>query len=309
MTMPTATTDNFVGLFGRQAPIGLDIPQWVTVYVPHGAWQKQEVGGTVGGFMAVLVEGLAVIGLTGVTIVIDENVKTWSMHSLNDLGATLKGAVAPSRPYFRIIVSNVAAALENDGATMSGPLLVVTNGEAVAVPEAVLRGGDAICVDVATTMVAKTTHPYELSKDAIQELGVKDLYKQPQWAEKWSRTVLRSTTALMALNVLAKPERFGMNRFFFACDFLDETIMQAVNARGVRPRFRDEKKTRTKKTKDAAAVQPDPPTDGPAPASAAGMGEAILEAASVVFGTDHVRQTADFLQMFADQINTQPQFA
>ena len=240
-----ASLNNFVGIFGRQAPISaLVIPRWVTIYVDLVEEQTAE---GVKQFLQELVEGCAVVGATGVTVAFRVDAVHWHEYIGDDFQETLAKTVSVSRPYFRAVVCNHFT-LDSQPEIAAGALLVVTDGIAPAELPAVLRGQPAVCVDIETTLIAKTTHPVELVRDALEQVAEMEVRKLPHWTDPLSEVLLNSTTCLLALNLLCKPERFGADTFFFAYDYLDETVAQAFNDRTLRARWR-------KKPKNAAQEQ------------------------------------------------------
>ena len=237
--MSRASINNFVGLFGRQAPIGLEVPEWVTIYVP--SWTEDDDKKMQ--FLDSLVEGVAVIGALGCTVVFNVEATGWNRLGLEDVEEFLGKFVRGSRPYFRLIVSNLPG-VRREGVRQvcAGRLMVLTFGEPPAMPEE-FAGQEAIIIDHETTMVAKTRRPFDMATEVLEAVpemaGVRQL---PHWTESWSATLLDTTLGLLALNVLSKPKRFNANTFFFAADYLDETIAQAFNDRTLRARWRKKPK-------------------------------------------------------------------
>ena len=232
--MSRASINNFVGLFGRQAPIGLEVPEWVTIYVP--SWTEDNHSRMK--FLDSLVEGVAVIGAVGCTVVFNVEASAWNRVGLEDVEDSLGSFVRTSRPYFRVIVSNLPGARRDGGPVCAGRLMVLTFGQPAELPPE-FAGQEAIVVDHTTTMVAKSRRPADMSAEVFEAVPeMAEVRQLPHWVESWSATLLDTTLGLLALNVLAKPKRFSSNTFFFAADYLDETVAQAFNDRTLRARWR-----------------------------------------------------------------------
>ena len=246
-----ASLNNFVGIFGRQAPIsGLVIPRWITIYVDQiDEANKEEIHK----FLKELVEGCGIVGATGVTVVFRLGAEHWYDLVGDGFEKELTSLVIGSRPYFRAVVCNHYAA--NDNRTLpAGALIVLTDGSEPRMPES-LAGRMAVCLDFKTTLISKTMRPEEVVRDAIQQVADVDVREKPHWTDPLSTTLLNSTACLLALNVLCKPERFGDDTFFFAYDYLDETVCQAFNDRGLRMRRRSRKQKSRGNEPDAEAAE------------------------------------------------------
>jgi hypothetical protein len=247
-----ASLNNFVGIFGRQAPISsLVIPRWVTIYVD--LIEEQTAMG-VKDFVLELVEGCAVVGATGVTVAFRIDAAKWHEYVGDDYQDVLTKAVGVSRPYFRAVVCNHFA-LEHHPENAAGALLVVTDGHAPEELPTVLQGQAAVCLDIETALIAKTSRPRELVRDALEQVAEMDVRRLPHWEDHLSEVLLNSTTCLLALNMLCKPERFGDDTFFFAYDYLDETVTQAFNDRTLRARWRKKGKDQQTQTESQDAAE------------------------------------------------------
>ena len=249
MSNTRASINNFVGIFGRQAPIsGLEIPRWVTIFVDHvGSENEDEMKN----FIRELTEGCAVVGATGVTVALRVEASRWYSSLGGDFQTILANDANDSRPYFRTIVCN-AYAVEQDPKLFAGKLIVVTDGAAPdSLPEC-LRDQTAVCIDYRSTMIAKTANVIEVVRDALEQVAELEVRELPHWQDTMSSMLLNSTLALLALNVMCKPSRFEADTFFFASDYLDETIARAFNDRNLRARWRKEK---DKPVVDATAAE------------------------------------------------------
>ena len=236
--MTRATINNFVGIFGRQAPIsGLEIPKWVTVFVGKIDEHEEE---DILKFITELVEGIAVIGATGATVVFDVTASSWRSLISEEYEKKVAEFVRHSRPYFRTVLVN-SHAVERDPSLAAGKLMVLTNGSAVEALPAPLVGEEAVCIDYQTTLVAKTAKCDRLVRDALEQVAEMDVRELPHWEDSLSQVLLNSCTVLLALNVLCKPARFETDVFFFAADYMDNIIADAFNDRTLRARWRKEK--------------------------------------------------------------------
>lgn len=236
--MTRATLNNFVGLFGRQAPIGLTVPNWVTIYVPH--WEPE---GRTHALLRLLVEGVAVIGSVGCTVVVRVQASRWVEAGLAKAEVELRSFVALSRPYFRVIVANDHAVAEeheseDGGSIVAGRRILLLDGLANAAMPEFLAGENLIVVDSITSMVGKTDMPVEMCAEVVAALAPKDFRELPHWGDQWSESVLMSVTSLLAINMLAKPDRHPPDVFLFATEYMDEVTKRAFNDRGLRARWR-----------------------------------------------------------------------
>ena len=231
----TATPNSFVGLFGRQTALaGLDVPQGVTIYIDRGDADSK----TLNGLLTELIEGVAIVGAAGVTLVQNLPATEWARSAFDPTECAHWKRIMGCRPYFRLISCNPAAVEENGGeGLVAGRLVVVTNGRAAGELPAPLRGEEAVCIDYLTTMVAKTNRPSELVRDALEQIAELDVRKLPHWSDPLSASLLNSTTVLLAMNALCKPDRLK-SAFLFASDYLDEMVARAFNDRGLRARRR-----------------------------------------------------------------------
>jgi hypothetical protein len=248
--MTRASINNFVGIFGRQAPIaGLEIPKWVTIFVDRiDEHEETEILD----FIKELVEGIAVIGAAGVTVVFDVQASGWRSLIPEDYEKSIAEFVRQSRPYFRTVLTNVHA-LNHDPSLGAGKLMVLTSGRALPVVPEPLQGVEAVCIDYQTTLVAKTSKCDRLVRDAIEQVAEMDVRELPHWKDSLSSVLLNSATVLLALNVLCKPGRFETDVFFFAADYMDNIIANAFNDRTLRARWRKEKVVQTaEETNDAS---------------------------------------------------------
>ena len=241
--MTRATINNFVGLFGRQAPIaGLEIPRWVTIYVDHIS--QPETRDELHAFIQELVEGCAVVGAVGVTVAFPALASEWNREIGDNLQQTLLSSVSGARPYFRCVVCNQYA-LEQDPSLTAGKLVVLTDSEYIGDIElpSIFLDQEAICIDYRTTLVAKTAAVTRLVRDAIEQVADQEVRKLPHWEDGVSETLLNSTTILLALNVMCKPQRFATNMFLFAYDYMDHIVAEAFNDRNLRARWRKTPRT------------------------------------------------------------------
>ena len=252
MSNTRASINNFVGIFGRQAPIsGLEIPRWVTIFVDHiGPETEDEMKD----FVRELAEGCAVVGATGVTVAFRVEASRWYSALGSDFQAVLANDSNDSRPYFRVVVCN-AYALDQDPALFAGKLVIVTDGAAPDSLPTSLQGQEAVCIDYRSTLIAKTANAIEVVRDVLEQVAELEVRELPHWRDTLSSTLLNSTLSLLALNVMCKPARFEADTFFFASDYLDETVARAFNDRNLRARWRKEK---DKPTADATATEEEP---------------------------------------------------
>ena len=232
--MSRASINNFVGIFGRQAPIAsLVIPKWVTILVDS---ITEESEFEMKKFVTELAEGVAVVGAVGVTIAFNIPASVWHERIGEQWEDAVNSYIQHSRPYFRVVVCNYHA-LATPESPAAGSLLLITDGSAPETMPEITTGCEMICVDYRTTMVAKTARPAELIRDALEQVAEMDVRKMRHWSSSLSTVNLNSTAALLALNLLCKPSRFQENVFFFAYDYLDETVSQAFNDRTLRARW------------------------------------------------------------------------
>jgi hypothetical protein len=249
MSNTRASINNFVGIFGRQAPIsGLEIPRWVTIFVDHIDPENEDA---MKSFIRELTEGCAVVGATGVTVAIRVEASRWYSVLGGDFQTSLVNDANDSRPYFRAVVCN-AYALDQDPTLFAGKLIIITDGAAPSNLPACLLNQPAVCIDYPTTMIAKTANVPEVVRDALEQVAELSVRELPHWLDTMSSMLLNSTLALLALNVMCKPDRFEADTFFFASDYLDETIARAFNDRNLRARWRKEK---DKPVVDATAAE------------------------------------------------------
>lgn len=246
--MSRASINNFVGIFGRQAPIAsLVIPKWVTILVDR---ITEESEFEMKKFVTELAEGVAVVGAVGVTIAFNIPASIWHERIGEPWEETVNSYIQHSRPYFRVVVCNYHA-LATPESPAAGNLVLVTDGAAPEALPGIADGCEMVCIDYRTTLIAKTSRPAELIRDALEQVAELEVRKMRHWTSSLSTVNLDSAAALLALNLLCKPARFQENVFFFAYDYLDETVSQAFNDRTLRARWHKERPA------EAAAAEPE----------------------------------------------------
>lgn len=234
-----------VGLFGRQAPIGLDVPKWVTIHVTPEASKRVsnltlESGRS---WLHELVEGIATIGAVGVTIVMDAKSETWISGNLDAFFRRLKQSLRHSRPYFRLVVSNYAHYSARAEEVEAGPRFILANGDTALEVMERLDGDRCYGIECLSTAVFRTNQPSRMIPEITQLVESGDIenpWTLPHWKDDlWYEGLLRSTTILLALNNLCKPGKFEDNTFLFGAEYSDEVISRAFNERHLRANWRD----------------------------------------------------------------------
>jgi len=229
-----------VGLFGRQAPIGLDVPKWVTVFVTPGATTQLRYFDLEEGksWLHELVEGIATIGSVGVTIVLDAKSEVWISKHMNDYFQKMRMSLRHSRPYFRLVISNYAHYEARSGEVEAGPRFIFAHGDTSLEWFARLDGQQCYGIECLSTAVLRTSQPSRMVPEIarlVESGDVENPWTLPHWkGDEWYAGLLRSTTTLLALNNLCKPGKFDDNTFLFGAEYSDEVISRAFNERHLR---------------------------------------------------------------------------
>jgi hypothetical protein len=240
-----------LGLFARQAPIGLEVPEWVTVFVAH---QGDESGPHLREFVG----GLATVGCRGATVVFREGARSSAdpAKALRDWaeswGVDRGGASLPmTRPYFRLVACD-ARFFESHREEVEAGRAVYFLGRGPTGWAAAARGplpeppgglgGEEGCVvlDMLTAVVGQSTQPHRMLAAAVSaEWDGPKPWLRPNWAEGDDADVLASAAVAMALNWLCKPSTYQNESFFFTSDFIDGITAKCFNERNLRPRWQD----------------------------------------------------------------------
>jgi hypothetical protein len=235
-----------IGLFDRQAPIGLEVPEWLKIYVsadmePEAHWKMLEE----------IIEGVATMGCRGVTVVFSASNHPTRPHELE----LIRDRVVRYRPWFRAVACDEVFYLDNEAKLSGGDGMVVRPaGELpplMPVPASILgKDGQCTVLDIETTMVGRASDPAGMIRGVSAMPEVEIPWALPQWGSRgrappsslpgrWraEERILASACIVLALNIVAKPQRFQGETFFFASEFLDRSVSGAVNERGLRARW------------------------------------------------------------------------
>ena len=256
------------GLYGRQSTIELDIPKWVTIVITDenilhvDPQQTQLAQYRLTNFMYRLIEGYAIAGAVGCSIVIDMNAdnfaesqtqfagsQTRRVQSIYTMFTSFVSKIKDARPYFKLILTNSdlftiePAELKHETRHnyIDGPAIVVSNGTVIedkSVP-AFIRPRLAQLIDLKLGIVAKTKNPIQLLTDVIEYNAIPlDVTKLPHWSDRTSHILMLNLLTMISCNILCKPGRFADNTIVPITDFTDEIIMRCFNERNLRARWR-----------------------------------------------------------------------
>jgi hypothetical protein len=220
-----------LGLFDRQAPIGLDIPEWVTLYVApcHSPdWILIEE----------IAEGIATIGSRGMTIVLGGHRAGWDTIGNSNPHVRIRDRIAAYRPWFNIVLCNESYFVEYQSDLAAGRGFILREavaGPFTSIPSAIV-GDWAVVLDIKTTLVGKSSDPVAMLAE-VDSNEVEHPFTLPHWQDRWDEQTLTSTSVLLAINYLAKPTVHQTNTFVFAAEFIDQLTADAFNDRGLRPRW------------------------------------------------------------------------
>jgi hypothetical protein len=223
-----------LGLFDRQAKIGLDVPEWLTIYLTEDSLVRW-------GLLEEVIEGAAIMGARGATVVLgDPRVCDAEINGDRRVWE-VQGRIASYRPWFKLALCDEAYFRNNEAQLAAGRGLVIRMrnpagpADPAPVPQA-LVGDWAVVMDTATTAVGKSADPSALLAMLDRE-GAESPWGQGHWGDPFDSQNLESTMILLALNCAAKPLRFQPETFFFASEFMDETVSRSFNARRLRARW------------------------------------------------------------------------
>ena len=226
----------FTGLYGRQQTIeGLEIPRWVTIYVPTELCN--EISLTLREYLENTIEGLAVAGCLGVTVVFDTTISIMGKYPLDVFGKNLLSFIRNSRPFFRLFTCNLRA-LTSEPSLLQGHLLIIGDKSVNVFKLESFQLDAMVYVDPLTSLIAKTsteTH-YTMLSDIYNSMEL-DYRSQRIWNDDpHSVKLLTSFTSLLTVNAICKPQSMLQNTFFMAADFVNEITAQAFNDRSLRIR-------------------------------------------------------------------------
>jgi hypothetical protein len=235
-----------LGLFDRQEPIGLSIPDWLNVYLTPDSYFSWN-------FLGEIIEAAATVGIKGVTLVC-ANPETaaasfYQRHKFNGI----TNSIRKRRPWFKLAGMDLGTYLRNEESMSAGVTLVVRILAApdqpqpelpVAWPEPPesMMGGPAVFIDMGTSIVGKSMEPMRMLQEVLAEMNLHNQanpWYHPHWLDEGDRTNLRSAMVLLAVNFLCKPHRFMDNSFLLASDYMDALVANAFNSRGLRPRWQE----------------------------------------------------------------------
>ena len=241
----------FAGMFARQSSIrGLDIPEWVTIWSPGWSSGIRDA-------IKEIVGGAATFGSIGVTVVPGLAVSEWGTNfgSCLNYAQSLCDPHRGARPYFRVIACNVHGLRDQNLAAGRTVIILDDSEPLLDFPSEIAGPGeDVILLDLKTTLVAKTNRPIEFTREIFSAGLARDLASLPQWTDSWSIKLLYRLQALLAVNMLAKPERFATGTFLYATDYADHIVTSAFNDRGLRPVWKkDEAQEGDGNAQDAAS--------------------------------------------------------
>ncbi len=237
-----------LGLFARQDLIGLDVPEWITIYVTRDTQRLRN------GILTELVMTAAMVGVKGATVIFSNETLAASLirppgSSGPSAPHSLREAVKAVRPYFKVVTCDRIYFDEAvAGGTEGGKLPPVAAGRGIIlrsssaqpivedIPEAIV-GDWCLVIDERTTMVGKSRNPAQMMFEALTSDISEDCFEQGQWSELMDATRLRHATFLLGANMLCKPSKFQNDTFFFAANVLDVMTAKAFNERGLRARW------------------------------------------------------------------------
>jgi hypothetical protein len=230
-----------IGLFDRQTPIGLSVPEWLTLYWTADSSSLEE-SQKMRDVTEEIVEGAAVMGCRGVTLILAYQGTVRSIHP-GGIVLDIVEKIEAYRPYFSMVLCDSTYYRQHEGSLSVGRTLILRHPQErhalilpAELPPSLLKDW-AVVIDFPTSLVGKTTDPIGLVTEVHGTGEVDFPCEIGQWCDEADATNLQSTEILLALNMLAKPERFENNTFLFAADFLDEVVAQAFNERRLRPRW------------------------------------------------------------------------
>jgi hypothetical protein len=226
-----------LGLFARQIPIGLDVPGWLMLYIVGDDidWDNvQEI-----------IEGAATIGVEGATVVVTSLASAQEYVSM-PWADKIRARIKNWRPWFRIVLCNDKYYSINENELMAGRSIVLrfpnkvadgaTNSPAVPVRASIVRDW-CVVMDSETTMIGKTSNPAGMLTVVTSDSEAPRPWREAHWTEAVDKETLLAAFRVLALNVLCKPARFRSESFFFANEYLDETVSKAFNERRMRARW------------------------------------------------------------------------
>ena len=249
---------DFTGLYGRQSTIAeLEIPQWVTIYIDTKSVERRFdidnvdftestplLNGIKTSVLANLIEGLAIAGVYGVSIVLDTTIANWSTCNIEPFINEVLGFVRKSRPSFQAVICNKFA-LESTEEVVKGPVIAFIENDSVIeeIPFEKLNKDliPVIFVNSATSMILKCNQTDAVNMiPAVFEV-VPEVQRHRIWADDpFSRKLLSNMIGTLVVNTICKPSKTADRTFFTAADFMNEVTAQAFNDRSLRIRSHKE---------------------------------------------------------------------
>jgi len=222
-----------LSLFARQATIGLEVPEWVTLIVTPVTDEFQWSD------IKEVLERVAVVGAHGATVVLvgasaADQIEDHSHHTY------IREQIAEFRPWFEIVLCNAEYYLTHLDALGSAPRVVLRSRDSRSDLSSVLPPGPALLLDLHTTAVGWCSNIPALLAELDVGGAVEEPWALPHWSDCIARQLLLSLTEDLAVNLLCKPSLHPIDQITMAAEFADHVTAAAFNERGLRARWQPE---------------------------------------------------------------------
>jgi hypothetical protein len=227
----------FTELFDRQKNIDLEIPEWVTLYITKDTYQTSKLDMNI--FLYELLEGFAIVGVIGVTLIFDEVAQSFESTFFTGLERSIQN-FSKIRPYFKGVVCNSKSVELEPEKYICGPIVIIFDENIITIPDYLDQEKIGYLIDINSTLVVKTKlkNTVQLVEDAINQVGNPKIRLEEQWMNNWSKSILDRMIILVLINIMVKKDLFQENLFLFCYDYIDQIVMNAFNDRNLKAFWR-----------------------------------------------------------------------